>query len=111
VLASRVAGLAPPVDSVYTKIDDLEGLEREARGGRNLGMFGKGAIHPRQIEIINRVFTPSEKEVAQAREVIDAARDAAARGSGAIKLPNGDFVDKPIVERAEALLVLAERLA
>lgn len=110
VLASRVAGIAPPVDSVYTKIDDLEGLERETRGSRALGMFGKGAIHPRQIEIINRIFTPSEKDIAQAREIVDAARDAAARGSGAIKLPNGDFVDKPIVERAEAVLALAEKL-
>lgn len=110
VIASRVAGIAPPIDSVYTKIDDLEGLERETRGSRALGMFGKGAIHPRQIEIINQVFTPTEKDVAQATEIVEAAREAAARGSGAIKLPNGDFVDKPIVERAEAVLALAAKL-
>ena len=110
MLASRVAGVAAPVDSVTTQIDDLELLEREARSARAMGFFGKSAIHPKQVEIINRVFTPTESEIRRAREIVQAAAAAEAEGSGAVKLANGDFVDAPIVQRAETVIALATRL-
>ena len=110
VLASRVAGIRPPVESVYPRIQDDAGLERSTRQARALGYFGRSAIHPRQVPIVNAVFTPSREEVDQAREIVVAAAGAEATGSGAIQLPSGDFVDLPVVQRAEALLRLAEAL-
>ena len=111
VLAARVAGVRAPVDSVYPRLQDDEGLERSTRQGRALGFFGRSAIHPRQIPIINTVYTPSEQEVASAREIVEAAAAAEAVGTGALRLPNGDFVDVPVVRRAEGLLRLADALA
>jgi citrate lyase subunit beta/citryl-CoA lyase len=110
VLAARVAGVRPPVDSVYTRLDDEDGLERTTRQGRDLGFFGRSAIHPRQIPVINRAYTPGDEEVSRAREVVTAARSAEATGSGALRMPNGEFVDVAIVRRAEAVLRLAEAL-
>jgi citrate lyase subunit beta/citryl-CoA lyase len=110
VVASRVAGVQPPIDSVYVRLDDQDGLECEVRAAKALGFFGKSAIHPQQIDIINRVFTPKEEEVARAREIINAATAAAADGVGALRLPGGDFIDIPVVRRAESLLLLAARL-
>jgi citrate lyase subunit beta / citryl-CoA lyase len=111
VLASRVAGIGPPVDSVHTQLQDDEGLERTTRQGRALGFFGRSAIHPRQVGIINAVYTPTAEEVERARDVVQAAATAEVTGSGALQLPDGQFVDIPIVRRAEETLRLAEALA
>ena len=111
VIASRVAGIGPPVDSVHTQLQDDEGLERTTRQGRALGFFGRSAIHPRQVGIINAVYTPTDEEVERARVVVRAAATAEATGSGALQLPDGQFVDIPIVRRAEETLRLAEALA
>ncbi|HEX8967639.1 MAG TPA: CoA ester lyase [Chloroflexota bacterium] len=112
VLASRVAGIRSPVEGVYTQLHDLDGLEHTTRQSRALGMFGRSAIHPRQVPVINRVFTPSEDDLAWARGIVEAARDAErSSGTGAFQLPGGEFVDVAVVRRAEALLQLADRLA
>ena len=110
VLASRVAGVQPPIDSVYTQLSDDQGLERTTRQGRALGFFGRSAIHPRQVPIINNVYTPTSEEVARAREVVEAAQLAGDRGSGAIQLANGDFVDVAVVRRAQDVLRIADLL-
>jgi citrate lyase subunit beta/citryl-CoA lyase len=110
VLASRVAGIRPPVESVYAQLQDDAGLERATRLSRDLGFFGRAAIHPRQVPIINRIFTPTAEEVAHAREVVQAAAQAGASGTGALRLPSGEFVDLPVVQRAENLLRLADAL-
>jgi citrate lyase subunit beta/citryl-CoA lyase len=111
VLVSRVAGLRPPVDGVYTQLQDDEGLDRTTRQGRALGFFGRAALHPRQVDTINAVYTPSEAEIAWAQGVIAAAADAEVRGSGALQLTSGEFVDAPVVRRAEGLLTLSRALA
>jgi citrate lyase subunit beta/citryl-CoA lyase len=111
VLAARVAGVRAPIDSVYARLQDDEGLERSTRQGRALGFFGRSAIHPRQVPIINAVYTPSEAEIAAAREIVEAAAAAEGAGTGAVQLPGGDFVDLPVVRRAEELLRLADALA
>lgn len=106
VLASRVAGALPPVDSVHTKLDDLEGLESGARWARGLGFFGKSAIHPRQVDVINRVFQPDAAEVAWAGRVVEAYEAAEREGSGAVRLADGEFVDPAVVRRAQDILAL-----
>lgn len=106
VVASRAAGLGPPVDSVYPRLGDDGGLRRQAEFARSLGFFGKSAIHPRQLGTIHDVFTPSAEELAWARAVLEAF---AAAGGNAVKLPDGEFVDLPVADRARRLLELAGR--
>ena len=101
VVVSRAAGLPPPVDSVYPLIDDDAGLRAEAQFVRSLGFAAKSAIHPRQIPILHEVFAPSARDLEWAREVL-AAFEAA--GRGATRLPDGEFVDLPVAQRAQRLL-------
>ena len=107
VVASRAAGLDPPIDSVYARLDDEDGLRAQAEFARSLGFFGKSAIHPRQLPILHDVFTPSAEELEWARTVLDAF-DAA--GGEAVKLPDGEFVDLPVADRARHLLDLVAGL-
>jgi len=104
VVVSRAAGLEPPIDSVWPRLDDEAGLREQAEFARSLGFFGKSAIHPRQLPTLHEVFTPSEREVDWAREVV-AAFEAA--GGAALRLPGGEFVDLPVARRARRLLELA----
>jgi citrate lyase subunit beta / citryl-CoA lyase len=104
VVASRAAGLEPPIDSVYPRLDDEAGLREQAEFARSLGFFGKSAIHPKQLPILHDVFSPSQEEVAWAQEVL-AAFDAA--GGAALRLPSGEFVDLPVADRARRVLELA----
>lgn len=110
VLLSRVAGVRPPVDSVYRHLDDPVGLEKNARQARALGFFGKSVIHPKQVPIVNAVFTPSEEEIAHARKIVELAQQAEAQGKGAVQNSTGEFVDVAVVRRAESILLLAELL-
>jgi citrate lyase subunit beta / citryl-CoA lyase len=104
VIASRAAGIEAPIDTVYPRLDDAVGLREQAEFARSLGFFGKSAIHPRQLPTLHEVFTPSEREVGWAREVV-AAFEAA--GGAALRLPGGEFVDLPVARRARRLLELA----
>ena len=102
-MVSRAAGLPPPVDSVYPLIDDDAGLRAEAEFARSLA-WGKSAIHPRQIPILHEVFAPSARDLAWAREVLEAFEAA---GRGATRLPDGEFVDLPVAQRAQRVLEIA----
>jgi citrate lyase subunit beta/citryl-CoA lyase len=106
VVASRAAGIAPPIDSVYARLNDEAGLRAQTDFARSLGFFGKSAIHPRQLAILHDVFTPTAEELDWAQTVLDAF-DAA--GGEAVKLPDGEFVDLPVADRARRLLELATR--
>jgi citrate lyase subunit beta / citryl-CoA lyase len=105
VVASRAAGLQPPIDSVYPRLDDDEGLREQATFARSLGFFGKSAIHPRQLPALHEAFTPTEDELAWAREVVAAFERS---GGEALQLPGGEFVDVPVADRARRLLELAD---
>lgn len=105
VLVSSEAGIEPPIDRVYMRLKDDEGLADEAAHSRALGFGGKSAVHPRQLEAINAAFGPGEAEVAWARSVLDAA--ARAKG-GPAQLDDGTFVDAPVYQRAADLLSIAE---
>ena len=107
VLACRAAGIEPPIDSVYPHLDDPQGLRDQAEFARSLGFFGKSAIHPRQLETLHQVFTPTAKEVEWANEVLTAFEAA---GGEALRLPSGEFVDPPVADRARRLLEIASTL-
>ncbi|MEW1841716.1 CoA ester lyase [Nonomuraea angiospora] len=111
VLAAAAAGLPPVPMAVYPNVKDEAGLLASCLAGRGLGMFGRTAIHPRQIPVIRRAFRPSEEETARAAEIVEAAEQAERAGLGAVALPDGRFVDAPIVARARRTVALARRLA
>jgi len=102
-VASRAAGLAPPIDTAHVDIADMEGLERAARHVRTLGFGGKFCIYPPQVAVVNAVFTPSEAEVEKARWIVAAFDEAEAQGKSAIRV-DGAFVDYPIVFRARRVI-------
>jgi citrate lyase subunit beta/citryl-CoA lyase len=106
VVDSAAAGIRPPFDVVHLAVGDDAGLEAEARYARSLGLRGKLCIHPRQVAVVNRVFAPTDAEVAWAEDVVAAYRKAAGEGRGAL-LVNGALVDLALVHRAERILAAA----
>ncbi len=108
-ISARAAGVLS-IDTVYTDILDLEGLVREAEVARALGFKGKNAIHPKQIEPINRVFSPTREELEEAKKMVEAFESALKRGLGAISL-DGRMIDRPVFEQAKELLELARQIS
>lgn len=108
-VASRAAGLEPPIDSVWVDLKDRDGFETSAKRVQRMGYQGKMCIHPDQVAVTNRVFTPSDDEVAQAQRVVAAFLKAEAEGSASIQL-DGHFIDYPFVYRAQRILATVERI-
>ena len=102
VLAAVSIG-ADPIDAVFVDIARLERLRDDARRARALGFSGKMAIHPDQVPVINRVFSPSHEEIVAARKLVDADDAARAKGEGAFRLDD-QMVDAPVVKRARRVL-------
>lgn len=105
LIAARAAGIYA-LDTVYSDVNNEEGFRREIEHIKQLGFDGKSIINPRQIAPVHEIFTPTEKEIKHAKEVIYSIREAEEKGLGVISL-NGKMIDKPIVERAERILELA----
>ena len=101
VVAARAAGI-DALDTVYSNLNDMETFRKEVELIKTLGFDGKSIINPRQIEIVNEVFAPTEK----AKTIIAAIKEAEKRGSGVIAV-NGKMVDRPVVIRAQRTIDLA----
>lgn len=110
VLASRKAGIEPPIDTVYPNFKDIDGLVEDARIVRQLGFQGKLAIHPGQVGPLNEVFRPSGEEVAWAGKVVDAFDQSEAKGQAVIQV-DGKMIEYPIANRARRILELAGQIA
>lgn len=102
LLAARAARINA-IDTPYFDIKDQEGLERHTIQARDMGYDGKAVIHPGQIDIVNRCFTPSSEEVAFAKKVIAAYEEAKAAGRGAIQV-DGKLIEILHVEMAHRVL-------
>lgn len=109
VTASRDRRLAPPIASVFTRLNDPEGLRADTLLQKRLGFFGRSAIHPGQIPIIHAAFDPTPEEAAAARRVIEAYETAGRDGCGAVQA-GGAFVDRAVVRKARSILDLRERV-
>jgi citrate lyase subunit beta/citryl-CoA lyase len=96
-------------DSAFADIRDTEGFRAEAGLARDLGFLGKTCIHPSQVAIANAVFRPTDAEIAHALKVVEATRDADARGVGAYVV-DGRMIDIPFVVRARAIVASARGL-
>jgi citrate lyase subunit beta/citryl-CoA lyase len=108
VVAARATGIASPVQSVHTKLSDLEGLRRTTVIGRDNGFFGRSVIHPSQLAIVNNVYTPSSAEVAEARRIVTLMEDAAAAGRATNVDKSGQFIDPAMVEQARWVIELQD---
>lgn len=107
-LAAGEAGV-PVYDSAFANVKDVEGYRQEAEAAFRLGYEGKTCIHPSQIALANEVFRPSDEDIAHSLRVIEAWRDAQAKGVGALTV-DGRMIDIPFAKRAEAIVELAKRL-
>ena len=108
VVAARAAGV-DVYDTPFTDVNDDEGIVTDAELAKALGFTGKASISPRHVEVINSVFSPTQKEVDYAYEVMEAIALAKSQGKGAIAL-HGKMIDAPIVARAERTIAMAEAL-
>lgn len=107
VVSARAAGLPAPPMSVYGKARDDDGLQADCERGRRRGFFGRSAIHPRQVPVINQVFRPPADDIAWARRVVDAWTSGPPE-HGAL-LVDGVLVDAAGVRRAESILGSGDR--
>lgn len=106
LMAARSAGISA-IDTVYSDLNNMEGFKAEVEMIKQLGFDGKSIINPRQIEIIHNVFSPTEKEIVDALEIVETMKEAKKNGKGVISL-HGKMVDKPIIERAKRVLETAK---
>ena len=106
VVAARAA-VIDALDTVFSNLNDMETFRREVEYIKTLGFDGKSIINPRQIEVVNEVFTPTEKDIEKAKAIVAAIKEAEKKGSGVIAL-NGKMIDRPVVIRAERTITLAK---
>ena len=100
VLASRLAGIAPPLDGVTATVGDDSSVGTAAGKARALGFGGKLCIHPRQVPLVRAAYLPGSAELARAQAIVAACADGVA-------VLDGQMIDRPIVLAAERVLALA----
>ena len=105
VHAAATAGL-DVIDVPYLDLDDLEGMRREAEAAAELGFVGKGAIHPKQIPILNAIFTPDEAAVERARRIVAAFEE----GDTGLLVIDGKLIERPVLRAMYRILAIAERV-
>lgn len=107
--AARAAGVLPFIIlESLANLSDLDAFEAAARRGRQMGSEGSFCVHLGQVERLNKVFTSSDEELAQAKRIIAAAKEAEQQGLGAVRLDDR-MIDGPIIVRAERLVERAKR--
>ncbi|TWI54740.1 citrate lyase subunit beta/citryl-CoA lyase [Halalkalibacter nanhaiisediminis] len=104
VVASKAAGIDPPIDTVFTDFKDENGLKAETDCAKQLGLLAKLCIHPNQVKIVNRILTPSPEELSWAKKVINAFEEAEEKGIAAISL-NGKMIDYPVYKQAVGIVL------
>ena len=110
LVVAAVSARVGSIDGVFPNLDDPDGLAADILQARRLGFTGKSTFNPRQLDEINRVFSPSVDEIDYAMKVVVAFEEAQARGDGSVAV-GGQLVDLPIVMRAKRLLEARSLLA
>ena len=111
VVAAKAAGLKQPSQSVFPNTKDAEGLRASTLQAKSAGFFGRSVIHPSQIEIVNEIFTPSETELAQAKELLQWYDQMQQSGQSVMALPNGDLLDPANIHYARFQVALHDELS
>ena len=94
------------VDVPYLDLEDMDGMKKEAELVRNLGFTGKGSIHPKQINILNEVFTPSKEEIIKAKRIIDQFN---ASDTGLVVI-DGKLIEKPVLREMKRRILVADKI-
>jgi len=108
VNAAKAAGVQA-IDTVFSDVNDMEGLRAAVLEAKGLGFEGKGCIHPRQIGVIHDAFAPSADELEKAKRIVVAFEEAEKKGLGVVAL-GSKMVDPPVVKRALRTIRMAEAL-
>ncbi len=106
IVNAAKAARIQPIDSVFSDVDDMEGLKQNVANSKALGFEGMGCIHPRQIAVINEGFAPSESEIDKSKKIVIAFEEAERKGLGVIAL-GSKMIDPPVVARAQKTITLA----
>jgi citrate lyase subunit beta / citryl-CoA lyase len=107
--ASRAAGIQA-IDSVFSDVDDMNGLRDTILVSRGMGFDGMGCIHPRQIPVIHEFYAPGTDEIERAKKIVIAFNDAQRKGLGVVSL-GSKMIDAPVVKRAQKTIDLAVELS
>ncbi len=110
VVASAAARIDQPVGPAFVDVGDEQGLERSSEQFRRLGYGGRSAVHPRQVEIINRAFTPTKSEIERAEDVVRSLAKGTDHETGVVVDDQGMMVDEAVVRSARHVLDVATRL-
>lgn len=103
--AAKAAGVQA-IDSVFSDVNDMEGLRNSVLEAKSLGFEGKGCIHPRQIKIIHEAFTPTQNEIEKAKNIVLAFEEAKSKGLAVTTL-GSKMIDAPVIKRAQRIIDLA----
>ena len=94
------------IDVPYLNLEDMEGMKKEAQFVKNLGFTGKGSIHPKQISILNEIFTPSEEEISKAKTIMDQFKKA---NTGLVVI-DGKLIERPVLREMQRKLLVADKI-
>ncbi len=94
------------VDVPYLDLENMDGLKKEAEFVKNLGFTGKGSIHPKQINILNEIFTPSQKEISEAKKIIDQFKES---DTGLVVI-DGKLIEKPVLREMQRKILVADKI-
>ena len=94
------------IDVPYLNLEDMEGMKKEAQFVKNLGFTGKGSIHPKQITILNEIFTPSEEEINKAKKIMDQFKKA---NTGLVVI-DGKLIERPVLREMQRKLLVADKI-
>ena len=108
VNAAKAAGVQA-IDTVFSDVNDMEGLRASVLEAKALGFEGKGCIHPRQVNVVHSAFAPTPEEIEKAEKIVAAYNAAVENGSGVVSL-GSKMIDAPVVKRAFNTLKLQEKL-
>ena len=94
------------IDVPYLDLENMDGLKKEAEFVKNLGFTGKGSIHPKQINILNEIFTPSQKEISHAKKIIDQFKES---NTGLVVI-DGKLIEKPVLREMQRKILVADKI-
>ncbi len=106
--AAKAAGIQA-IDTVFSDVNDMDGLRASIIEAKGLGFEGKGCIHPRQIKVVHEAFAPTELEIEKAEKIVAAFENAKARGLGVVSI-GSKMIDAPVVKRAIHTLEIVEMI-
>jgi citrate lyase beta subunit len=94
------------IDVPYLDLEDMNGMKKEAELVRDLGFTGKGSIHPKQINILNEIFTPSKEEISKAKKIVDQFSES---DTGLVVI-DGKLIEKPVLREMQRKILIADKI-